>query len=101
MFGWLKKLFGPNGDYHASPYDFMVGNKDITTTPNGRIFHRVVAMSGLKISIQHRITDERYWQYFCPKRKTEITPGPSGGGTNSVCEKCKINYGFLDWALER
>jgi len=42
-----------------------------------------------------------YHQYFCPECNGELTPGPSGGGTNQVCEKCKINYGCLPDALER
>jgi ribosomal protein L40E len=42
-----------------------------------------------------------YWQYKCPDCGGDLTPGPSGGGTNQVCEKCNINYGCLPGALER
>ena len=44
---------------------------------------------------------QMYWQYFCDQCGDELTPGPSGGGTNQVCEKCKVNFGCLPGALER
>jgi len=44
---------------------------------------------------------QMYTQYYCSKCDGELTPGPSGGGTNQVCEKCRINYGCLPDALER
>lgn len=42
-----------------------------------------------------------YWQYFCNKCDQPVTPGPSGAGTNQVCEGCRINFGCLEDALER
>ena len=42
-----------------------------------------------------------YTQYYCRKCDGELTPGPSGAGTNQVCEACKLNYGCLPNALER
>ncbi len=42
-----------------------------------------------------------YRQYFCDTCSGDLTPGPSGAGTNQVCEVCKINYGCLPWGLER
>jgi hypothetical protein len=44
---------------------------------------------------------EWYRQFYCPHCKGELTPGPSGGGTNQVCEKCHINFGCLPGALDR
>ena len=43
--------------------------------------------------------DGTYNQYFCEKCDGELTPGPSGAGTNQVCERCRINYGCLSGAL--
>ncbi len=42
-----------------------------------------------------------YVQYYCSRCCEELTPGPSGAGTNQVCEKCRVNYGCLPGALER
>jgi len=44
---------------------------------------------------------DAYIQYFCDQCGGELTPGPSGGGTNQVCNHCKINFGCLPLALER
>lgn len=33
--------------------------------------------------------------YWCPECSTLLSEGPSGGGTNAVCRKCRINYGCL------
>lgn len=46
-------------------------------------------------------TLQMYTQYYCSECDGELTPGPSGGGTNQVCESCKINYGCLPGGLER
>jgi len=39
--------------------------------------------------------------YRCEKCDTDLTCGPSGGGTNMVCEHCHINYGCLPGSEER
>lgn len=44
---------------------------------------------------------EHYTQYYCPNCDGELTPGPSGAGTNQVCETCNTNFGCLPGALER
>ena len=44
---------------------------------------------------------EHYMQYYCPDCDGELIPGPSGAGTNQVCETCNINFGCLPGALER
>lgn len=43
----------------------------------------------------------QYVQYWCEECGGALTPGPSGAGTNQVCEVCKINYGCLPGGLER
>ena len=44
---------------------------------------------------------EHYIQYYCSECGGELTPGPSGAGTNQVCETCNTNFGCLPGALER
>lgn len=58
-----------------------------------------------KVTDEHKkrgwdaLWSDHFFQYFCSQCDGELTPGPSGAGTNQVCEKCRLNFGCLPGAL--
>ena len=112
LFMWIRakrlRRVSYINDQQASecPWNLPVGTMQQLVVGEGKdewVFKRVVA-----VTTQWHLSQgwgsevgRHYWQYYCPECDRQLTPGPSGGGTNQVCEHCHINWGCLPGALQR
>lgn len=93
MFKFFAKLFGK-----VSPQE-TEANRTTLTWARRRMTQEQLDKGWGSLDATGRLP--MYTQYFCSECGGELTPGPSGAGTNQVCEKCRINFGCLPGALER
>lgn len=106
---WIKSLFIPKMfDNHK--YQLLLAKSSIEEANNTGLRWKRKRLSSKQLkngwghleALGDKIIYPLYTQYYCKKCNGELIPGgPTGGGTNQVCECCKINYGCLPGALER